>query len=118
MTCMIEETERNLLMMKKIFESFADLYGLDINEGKTKVIRIGIKLNETKPHTNLVKFTYDTEFTLLGVNIDNKFSFDILRIQTRMIPFNPRMQVVAEDVLRRITNRFKTQIVETTVISC
>ena len=58
--------------MKKIFESFADLSGLEINEGKTKVIRIGSKLNDTKPLTNLVKITYDTEFTLLGVNIDNK----------------------------------------------
>ena len=58
--------------MKRIFESFADLSGLEINEGKTKVIRIGSKLDDTKPLTNLVKFTYDTEFTLLGVNIDNK----------------------------------------------
>ena len=72
MTCVIEETEKNLLMMKKIFKRFADLSGLEINEGKTKVIRIGSKLNDTKPLTNLVKFTYDTEFTLLGVNIDNK----------------------------------------------
>ena len=72
MTCVIEETEKNLLMMKKIFESFADLSGLEINEGKTKVIRIGSKLDDKKPLTNLVKFVYDTEFTLLGVNIDNK----------------------------------------------
>ena len=59
-------------MMKKIFESFADLSGLEINEGKTKVVRISSKLDDTKPLTNLVKFTYDTEFTLLGVNINNK----------------------------------------------
>ena len=30
MTCIIEETEKNLLMMKKIFESFAVLSGLEI----------------------------------------------------------------------------------------
>ena len=59
-------------MIKKIFESFAYLSGLEINEGKTKVIRIGSKLDDKKPLTNLVKFVYDTEFTLLGVNIDNK----------------------------------------------
>ena len=72
MTCVIEETEKNLLMMKKIFEEFADLSGLEINEGKTKVIRIGSKHDDTKPLTNLVKFEYDTEFTLLGVKIDNR----------------------------------------------
>ena len=59
-------------MMKRIFESFADLSGLEINEGKTKVFRIGSKLDDTRPLTNLVKFTYDTEFTLLGVNIDKQ----------------------------------------------
>ena len=72
MTCVIEETEKNLLMMKRIFESFAELSGLEINEGKTKVIRIGDKLDNVKPITNLVKFIYGTEFTLLGVNINNK----------------------------------------------
>ena len=72
MTCVIEETEKNLLMMKRIFESFADLSGLEINEGKTKVIRLESKLDDTRPLTNLVKFTYATKFTLLGVNIDNK----------------------------------------------
>ena len=49
MTCVIEETERNLLMMKRIFEDFAALSGLEINEGNTKVIRIGDKL-EIKYH--------------------------------------------------------------------
>ena len=72
MTCVIEETERNLLMMKNIFESFAELSGLEINEGKTKVIRIGDKLDNIIPLTNKVKFKYEKYFKLLGVNIDNK----------------------------------------------
>ena len=72
MTCVIEETERNLLMMKRIFEDFAELSGLEINEGKTKVIRIGDKLDNTIPLTNKVKFKYEKTFKLLGVNIDNK----------------------------------------------
>jgi hypothetical protein len=72
MTCVIEETEKNLLMMKTIFESFAHLSGLEINEGKTKVIRIGAKLDDNTPLTNKVKFIYANTFKLLGVNIDNK----------------------------------------------
>ena len=72
MTCVIEETEKNLLMMKTIFESFAGLSGLEINEGKTKVIRIGAKLDDNTPLTNKVKFIYANTFKLLGVNIDNK----------------------------------------------
>ena len=72
MTCVIEETEKNLLMMKSIFESFAGLSGLEINEGKTKVIRIGDKLDNNTPLTNKVKFVYTNTFKLLGVNIDNK----------------------------------------------
>ena len=72
MTCVIEETEKNLLMMKRIFEDFAALSGLEINEGKTKVIRIGDKLDNKIPLTNKVKFKYETNFKLLGVNIDDK----------------------------------------------
>ena len=59
-------------MMKTIFESFAGLSGLEINEGKTKVIRIGAKLDDNTPLTNKVKFIYANTFKLLGVNIDNK----------------------------------------------
>ena len=55
MSCVIEETEKNLIMMKTIFEDFAALSGLEINEGKTKVIRIGEKLDDTKVLTNKVK---------------------------------------------------------------
>ena len=46
MTCVIEETEKNLVAMKGIFEDFALLSGLEINEKKTKVIRIRTKLND------------------------------------------------------------------------
>ena len=58
MTCVIEETEKNLLMMKSLFESFAGLSGLEINEGKTKAIRIGAKLDDNTPLTNKVTFIY------------------------------------------------------------
>ena len=73
MTCVIEETEKNLLAMKTIFEEFAMLSGLEINEKKTKVIRIGTKLDDVKPITNKVKFVYTKVFKLLGVDLDNKF---------------------------------------------
>jgi hypothetical protein len=32
MSCVIEETEKNLVMMKTIFKSFAVLSGLEIND--------------------------------------------------------------------------------------
>ena len=41
-------------MMKLIFESFAALSGLEINEGKTKVIRIGDQLDNKTPLPNKV----------------------------------------------------------------
>ncbi len=59
-------------MMKKIFEEYAELSGLEINEGKTKLIRIGAKMDDTTALTNKVKFVYAKEFKLLGVIIDNK----------------------------------------------
>jgi hypothetical protein len=46
--------------------------GLEINEGKTKIIRIGSKLEDKQPIANKVKFKYASEFKLLGVNINNK----------------------------------------------
>ena len=63
---------RRRLIMKAIFEDFAKLSGLEINEKKTKVIRIGAKLDDTKPITNKVKFVYTKVFKLLGVDLDNK----------------------------------------------
>jgi hypothetical protein len=44
MTCVTEETDKNLVMMKTIFESFAVLSAFEINEGKTKVIKIMARL--------------------------------------------------------------------------
>jgi hypothetical protein len=72
MTAIMEETEENLIKMKEIFEAFKRLSGLEINEGKTKVIRIGANLENVTPITEEVKFKYVTSFTLLGVEIDNK----------------------------------------------
>ena len=74
MTAIMEETEANLIKMKEIFEEFKNLSGLEINEGKTKVIRIGENMDNLTPMTKEVKFKYVTTFTLLGVNIDNKLS--------------------------------------------
>jgi hypothetical protein len=62
MTCVIEETEKNLVIMKQIFEDFAALSGLEINEGKTKIIRIGSKLEDKQLITNKVKLKYASEF--------------------------------------------------------
>ena len=45
---------------------------MEINEKKTKVIRIGTNLENTEPLTDEVKFEYVTKFTLLGIDIDNK----------------------------------------------
>jgi hypothetical protein len=56
--------------MKEIFEEFRNLSRLEINEGKTKVIRIGANLDNLTPKTAEVIFKYVTSFTLLGVNID------------------------------------------------
>ena len=71
MTAVMEETEENLKNMKEIFEAFHKLSGLEINEEKTKVIRIGTNLEDTKPLTGEVKFEYVTKLTVLGVEFDN-----------------------------------------------
>jgi hypothetical protein len=50
-----------------------NLKGLQkINEGNTKVIRIGDNMDNLIPITNKVNFKYVTSFKLLGVTIDNK----------------------------------------------
>ena len=72
MTAIMEETKENLLKMKEIFDAFKQLSGLEINEGNTKVIRIGSNLNNVTPLTDEVKFKYVTSFTLLGIEIDNQ----------------------------------------------
>ena len=72
MTVILEETEENLVRLKEIFMEFNNLSGLEINEGKTYVIRIGDNLDNTDPLTDRVKFKYATNFRLLGIDIDNK----------------------------------------------
>ena len=62
-TYVIEETEKTLLMMK----DYAELSGLEINQGKTNIIRIGTKHDNVTPITNKVKFEYAKNFKLLGV---------------------------------------------------
>ena len=72
MTVVIKETVRNLTLIRNIFKDFSEISGLEINEGKTKIIRFGTKLEDTQPITNEVKFIYTTKFKLLGVDIDNQ----------------------------------------------
>ena len=72
MTVVIKETVRNLTLIRDIFKDFSEISGLEINEGKTKIIRFGTKLEDTQPITNEVKFIYTTNFKLLGVDIDNQ----------------------------------------------
>ena len=72
MTENMEETKENLLKMKEIHEGFRDLSGLEINEGKAKLILIGANQDDLTPKKDEVKFKYVTSIQLLGVNIDNK----------------------------------------------
>ena len=72
MTVVIKETVRNLTLIRNIFKDFSEISGLEINEGKTKIIRFGTKLDDIQPITNEVKFIYTTKFKLLGVDIDNQ----------------------------------------------
>ena len=51
---------------------FSEISGLDINKGKTKIIRMGTKLDDLEPTPDEVAMKYAKNFTLLGINIDNK----------------------------------------------
>ena len=75
MTVVIKETVRNLILIRNIFKEFAEISGLEINEGKTKIIRFGTKLDDIQPLTTEVKFIYTTKFKLLGVDIDNQLLY-------------------------------------------
>ena len=72
MTVVIVETKENLIYVRDIFVEFSEISGLEINEGKTKIIRIGPRLDDLVPTTKEVAFKYAQKFTLLGVEIDNK----------------------------------------------
>ena len=48
-----------------MFLGFSEISGLEINEGKTKIIRIGTRLDDLVPNTKEVAFKYAQKFTLL-----------------------------------------------------
>ena len=50
---------------------FSEISGLEINEGKTKIIRIGTRLDDLVPTTKEVAFKYAQKIILLGLEIDN-----------------------------------------------
>ena len=72
MTIVMKETEENLVRVRDIFKDFAKLSGLEINEDKTNIIRIGTRLDDLTPQTDRVSFKYTTKFKILGFDIDNK----------------------------------------------
>ena len=72
MTVLMKETTENLIRVRDIFKDFAAVSGLEINEDKTVIIRIGTRLDDTTPLTDKVRFQYTTSFKLLGFKIDNK----------------------------------------------
>ena len=72
MTVVISETKQNLIYVWDIFVEFNEISGLEINEGKTKIIRIRTRLDNLVPTTKEVAFKYAQKFTLLDVEIDNK----------------------------------------------
>ena len=71
MTVMIKETKENLIYIRDIFVKFSEISRLEINEGKTKIIRIGTRLDDLEPTTDEEVFKYENVI-LLGVSIDNK----------------------------------------------
>ena len=81
MTVVIKETVENLICIRDIFKDFSDISGLEINEGKTKIIRFGTKLEDVNPITDKVKFIYTTTFKLLGVDI----VYQLLKLQDNFI---------------------------------
>ena len=64
--------KEKLICVQDTFVEFSEIAGLEINEGKTKIIRIGTRLDDLVPTTKEVAFKYAQKFTLLGVEIDNK----------------------------------------------
>ena len=72
MTAIFEETEENLIKLKEIFKELHDFSGLQINEGKTKIKRIGDKLDTFEPLTDKDSFKYTKTFRLIVVGIHNK----------------------------------------------
>ena len=74
-TEMILATRDNLLYLKSIFNSFFILSGLQLNVDKTTVIPVASADTQAFRQDILdTGFAYDTKFTVLGFDIDNKLS--------------------------------------------
>ena len=56
MTVIIKETQENLIYIRDIFVELSEISGIEINKGKTKIIRIGTKLDDMEPTTDEVAF--------------------------------------------------------------
>ena len=69
-TFFLEKSEQNLRSAVKILNLFWEILGLKCNISKTKVIPVG-NFNEGDICSDL-KLSWEKEFTILGVDIDNK----------------------------------------------
>ena len=92
MTVVISETKENIIYVQDLFVEFSEISGLEINEGKTKIIRFGTRLDDLVPTTKKVAFKYAQKFTLLGVEIvsklkkmDDNFKERAKKIETKII---------------------------------
>ena len=73
-TFFIERTEANLRKTVEILNHFWEISGLKCNIGKTKVIPVGVFEGE-----NIcldLKLSWENNFTILGMEIDNKLNFE------------------------------------------
>ena len=68
----MERSEANLRNCIKIINDFAKISGLACNVEKTVVIPIAGNFDPTDTLCNDIKLTWDTQFTILGFDIDNK----------------------------------------------
>ena len=71
-TIYMERSEANLRNCINIINHFAKISGLACNVEKTVVIPIGGNFDPTDTLCNELKLTWDTQFTILGFDIDNK----------------------------------------------
>ena len=111
MTVIMEETKENLLKMKAIFQGFKDLSGLEINYGKTKVIRIGANHDDLTPKTDEVKFQYVQTFQLLCVNIDNKLEENfVLRKKNAKLRSTQKSRPISAIWRLRVRGRVKSVV--------
>ena len=71
-TFFLEKSEKNLRSAVKILNLFWEISGLKCNLSKTKVMPVG-KFDEGDICSDL-KLSCEKEFTILGVDIDNKLN--------------------------------------------